>query len=112
MVARLLHLVDEPIPVASGFDGDVGGFGERVEVGAELVAVMFNADRWIGFAVLAETDKYGVTLVGITAQDGFLHGRTEPRRTTEGAFIRSPRGVQGAATPPIPQRGADPYEVE
>ncbi len=73
MMASLLHLVHQPIPVAGGFDGDVGGFGELPEEVHERFALVFDSLRWIGLAVLMESDEDGVTFVGVTAQYGFLH---------------------------------------
>ncbi len=86
-MSSAFDLVNEPVPVASGFDGDLGLLGQGIEILPKGPAVVFDTDGRTTFSVFEELHEHGVSFVGITAKNRF-HDREAT--AISGAFIRSP----------------------
>ena len=69
-----LHLVNDPLPMAGGFDGDLAVRWERLEKGVEGGAIRFDADRLGPFAACVDGYEDGIPFVNI-ASDNVSHGK-------------------------------------
>jgi hypothetical protein len=79
LVARLFHLIHQPIPVGCGLDSDVSGLAQRVQVPAELFPFVLDPKRRLGLAVFVKPNEDRIAFVGITAQDWFHQGTVSRR---------------------------------
>jgi hypothetical protein len=94
-VACLLHLVDHPVPVAGGFEGDLAGWRQRAEKVDVLLPVVLDPDggRRLALAVDGHEDR---ELLVRVASDFCWHGALLCGNGC--AFIGSPQNGSCAAT--------------
>jgi hypothetical protein len=74
----LFHGVNDPVPVAGGFEGNLAGGRQTAQELAIEIAVMIDADRPGSLAVLIDGAWYGEVFVSVTSND-WLHGASYVR---------------------------------
>jgi hypothetical protein len=94
-VSGLLHGIDNPVPVAGGFDGDLGLAWQGLQIAAKSDLIVLNAYRLRGTSAFIDRNEDGIVLVCVTSQK-CLHGRSSSLETVAqlagatSAFMQSP----------------------
>lgn len=91
VMTRRFHLVYEPVPMARRLNRYIRTGRERVEVLAELVAIMLDTDRRRCLSLFIDLNKNGVVFMYVTS-DNRLRDRENIAAVPRSAFIRSPLG--------------------